>query len=442
MIESARPEAYSKLTEPLPPRVRLLHIGLNKSGTTYIQRAANTRRPELLEHGVRYPGTATSQRQPVLALMDGKIGWGSEGKQLKRKRWDAMMAEVDADTERRIYISNEAASLADDAQAGRFVAALGARAHILVTLRGYAALLPSNWQQRVKSGSTRPFDPWLRDVLAAENPHADHRLLDIAGVITRWSRLVGPDRVTVVVADKARPRLLTDAVCDLLDLPRQVLEVPAEAGGYSANRSMSMPEVEMIRALNEVVRARGRTDYPQYTTLVRLGATARMLQTRNPAPGEPAITLPAWAAEIAEVRSREHADAVSASGCQIIGDVELLYTPVRTVPETPALAQVPLAAAAQALAGVVSAATGRRAFFGANPEAAKGTPEAQEQPASGPDPGPGPDPDPGASRLGSTARPWRSAELNEAYAATRQIPASRLILIAGLRLWRRARRRR
>lgn len=444
--DPAMPDSAGRLVDPLPARARLLHVGLPKSGTTYLQRAAAERRETLLGHGVRYPGTTTSHRLAILALMGTQLGWGGADLAPDIRRWDRLIAEVEADTERRIYLSNEAATLCDDEQAERFSLALGPRLHVLITVRGFTSLLASNWQQRIKTGSKISLDRWLKAVLAENRSgigENDYARVDVAGVVTRWVKLAGPENVTVIVADKARPTLLTDALSDLLDLPREVLAV-AEASGFSANRSLSMPEVEMLRAMNAVVRRRHRTDWAQYSVLVRQGATARMLSMRTPTADETPVLLPEWALRVAEPLARDHAEAVLAAGCRIIGDPAGLLAPVKSVPVTPTIETVPVTAAAEALAGLVSAATGRRAFFGL--EARATDPTLGEGQVGGYGrvwPGParvlriGPDPD--AAMTGRSAGEGRAASVDRDYLATRHIHPTRLATIAALRVWRRLR---
>lgn len=450
------------VTTALPPRARLLHIGLPKSGTTFLQRAAAANREHLLAHGVRYPGTAINHRLPVLALMGEHGDWGSSERVPKIDKWNRLLKEVEAETERRVYLSNESLTLCSDTQAARFVDALGVeRTHVLVTIRGYAALLASNWQQHVKTGARISFARWLNAVLS-DPPSAGvgvayHQRLDAAGAVTRWARLLGPERVTVVIADKTRPTLLTDALADLLGLPRAVLAADPTQG-FSTNRSMSLPEVEMVRALNEIIRVRGRTDWAQYALLVRNGATARMLQMRRPGPNEPAVQLPEHAAEVAQARAQAQAEALAASGARLIGDLASLTAPVPTVPKVPRVRSVPVQAAAEALAGAVSAATGRRAFFGAdpdNPDPPQGrvqggkahgitgkvwvgpaaSPKARKRGAQRPGAGAAEPP----VKLSAVLGPGRVRAVQEAYRATENLSAGTLLSVTALRLWRRVR---
>ncbi len=104
---------------------------------------------------------------------------------------------------------------------------------------------------------------------------------DQASLIERWCRLVGPERVTVVIAEKSRPEQLISAFEDLLGLPRGAL-ADRPTGGYAANRTLSAPEAELVRRLNRVIRNR-EFGWPRYTQLIREGRDrpdARAAQSR------------------------------------------------------------------------------------------------------------------------------------------------------------------
>ena len=104
---------------PLPERARLFHVGIPKSGTTSLQMAASTGRETLRRHGVLYPGTKLNQRDAVLGFMERRWGWTSEGIP-PRKAWDELMAEIEADTERRALFGHheEGCGLKRDSRAG------------------------------------------------------------------------------------------------------------------------------------------------------------------------------------------------------------------------------------------------------------------------------------------------------------------------------------
>ncbi len=358
-------EPQARSIEPIPPGSRLLHIGIPKSGTTSLQYAAAANRAELLTRGVRYPGHEINHRLAVSSLMARPLGWKGMGASTPAPRvWQSLQAEVESDPERRAFISHEFACESDDEQAGRFVRALGpSRIQIAISLRGFADLLGSSWQQAVKSGDQRTFDRWLKVVLAddaATRSPVFHRRNDQAVLIERWCRLVGPGRVTVVIADKRHPEQLIDAFEDLLALPRGLLD-DRPKGGYAANRTLSAPEAELIRRLNQQIRGRAFS-WPRYTQLIREGVIARLLERRSPGPDEPRTTLPAWAVEPAQQRARAYTEALIASGCRIVGDPAALCEPARSGP-APDVDQLPMDAAVEALTGLLSATDGMGAFF-------------------------------------------------------------------------------
>lgn len=355
------------LVDVLPERTRLLHIGLPKTGTTALQLAAGRARAQLLDHGVRYPGRADNHREAVSALMGRELGWhGRGGYRPPIRLWNRLMAEVEREDQRRIWISHEFASESDDVTAQRFVNSIGPRLHVVITLRGFADLLGSSWQQYVKSGYRHSFDRWLRRILSdPPDPRTTptfYRRNDQAAIVRRWAGLAGSENVTVVIGDKSHPSLLTDAFCDLLGLPRGMLVAPKT--GLAANRGMSLAEAEVLRGFNQAIRGNG-IDWRDYAAMIRNGAVARLLQSRVPTPEEGRMVLPRWAADRALAKATGYAEAIEASGVRIIGDLETLYAPVATHRRRRRrpVEQVPTEVAVETLAGMMSASMGRGAAF-------------------------------------------------------------------------------
>ncbi len=356
----------SRLTDPLPPAARMLHIGLPKTGTTALQSTAQARRADLLAAGVRYPGGGLNHREAVSALMGRRWGWIGPGAAVPPLRhWERLKAEVLAETQRRVWISHEFASEADDASAARFVEELGEQLQVVVTLRPFGAILVSSWQQYLKGGTTHTFERWLKAVLA-DPPQLKvtpsfHLRNDQVGVVRRWAGTAGSDHVTAVIVDKARPTQLSDAFEALLDLPPGFLVAP-ELGGLQANRSMSASESELVRQVNLALKGQG-VEWGEYEALLREGGIARLLQTRTPGKQEPALRLPRWAARRASELGRVYAEGIAASGIRVVGDVSVLAEPVTGQDPAPAPVQVPVDAAVAAVVGTLSAALGRGAFL-------------------------------------------------------------------------------
>jgi hypothetical protein len=337
----------------LPQGTRLLHIGLMKTGTTSLQNAASALRPQLLSRGVRYPGEGLNHRNALLALMDRGWGWGTSP---DPAAWEGLRAEIEAERDRRVWIGHELLSEADDDQVRRFREGLGENAHVVVTLRGYGAVLPSAWQQMMKGGRLQTFEQWLRAVLAEQPRQPRARLeaarLDQGDVVARWAEVFGPQNVTVVVVDKSTPTLLFDAFEDMLGLERGLLST-AEIDGAAANRGMSAQEAELLRTLNATLRK--ELSWDEYLKWLRASVTAQMLGAREIGPEETRTTLPAWAAEVAEARSQEFVRRIRGTGVRVVGDLALLEARVPSVDVAPpAPTTIPIDAAVQAVLGAIA----------------------------------------------------------------------------------------
>src|SRR5699024_8426563 len=137
-------ETSGDLPTTLPERSRLLYIGPMKTGTSALQTAARDRRQTLLDHGVRYPGSRLNHRTELGALLGistmtrrrtGPLGpesFDSSGIP-DMSRWESLRDELDAETERRILVTHEFVSQADDTASQRVIDALGSqRLHVAI----------------------------------------------------------------------------------------------------------------------------------------------------------------------------------------------------------------------------------------------------------------------------------------------------------------------
>jgi hypothetical protein len=59
----------------LPDHGILLHVGPHKTGTTAIQGALAVARPQLLAHGILYPGRRVEHNKQAAAAIQRALGW-------------------------------------------------------------------------------------------------------------------------------------------------------------------------------------------------------------------------------------------------------------------------------------------------------------------------------------------------------------------------------
>jgi hypothetical protein len=260
-----------------------------------------------------------------------------------------------------VLISSEQFCEADDEMAARVVAGLGSdRTHVIVALRNLGRLLPSSWQQYLKYGRTTPYERWLRSMFDPEYDGSVTptfwRRNDHGAVVDRWARIVGPDRVTVLVLEDVSHDALFVAFAELLGVPDDLL---TSRMNLRPNRSMTAAESEFLRRLNKSVK--GQLDWRDYEDLVRDGVAAALVSGRRPARDEPRLHTPDWALDAAAERAGDHVAQIRASGARVLGDLDALTERVPTTPAVPKdqLERLPTDAVVETVASAVLARSGQ-----------------------------------------------------------------------------------
>jgi hypothetical protein len=336
----------------LPEGTRLVHIGPPKTGTTSLQRAFHDGRAAVASQGVHYAGPTHQPVGPVLAVT-GRPN-PVTGKPPSLTTWRLLVREIKRATEPRVVVSCEFFADAGQDAIRRIVEDLDpARVHVAVTLRPLAKLLPSQWQQYVQSGLRSSYDDWLHAMFETDgdkptptfwNRHRHDRL------IARWAEAVGPRNVTVVVLDDRDQAIVLRAFERLVGLREGTLVTEPDL----TNRSMTLPEIEVVRAFNTQFTAEG-LGTALHTRVMRYGAASYM-KTREPDPDEPRIETPGWALDRAVAIAREMIDRIAASGVRVIGDLEgLTERPESRHGDDPPAPEITPRIAASAAVGVLLA---------------------------------------------------------------------------------------
>lgn len=343
----------------------LLHIGLPKTATTAVQHAASVRREEMLARGVLYPGKSLNQSRAVSAVLDGG-GMQFDAPQ-HQKHWQSLQRARAANPDARLFVSSELASGTGISGIEALHDGLGPDLHVVVTVRPFAAMLPSVWQQYVKQRVEESFDDWLARVLSEEgSPAADRGFwprhsLDRA--VEPWISRLGPERVSVVVADVHRPSFVFEAFESLLGLPSGLLDV-GTADSRNANRGLTFTEVELLRRINAGVRERG-IDAGAYRALVRFAIVGGLQGTRVPPREEKRLRLPADAAAQVGIIAQRQVDRTLALGPRVVGDLQVFADTGSAVGgAVDPIEGVPTALAADALACLAAPLYDRPALAG------------------------------------------------------------------------------
>ncbi|MCJ7709900.1 MAG: hypothetical protein MUQ32_03635 [Chloroflexi bacterium] len=305
----------------LPSGTRLVHIGPHKTGTTSLQAALYVGRPAMLEQGVRHAGLGRNPSTAVRAVTGRPSNYSDEAVPAIG-HWRSLVREVERAKESRVVISSEFFSWAEPAAIRRIVTDLDpSRVQIAVTLRPLAKIIPSMWQQNVQGGTTTSFDAWLDKLFTPPQEKGNrafwflHRHDEL---IARWAEVVGPENVTVIVVDDRDHAMVLRAFEQLLGLANGTLVAIPDL----ANRSLTMPEAEAVRAFNIAFNAEGLSK-AQHTRVMRLGA-AQVMKHREPEPDEPSVQVPQWAVDRACEVAREMIGTIANSGVRVVGDLDAL----------------------------------------------------------------------------------------------------------------------
>lgn len=321
----------------MPENGILLHIGPHKTGTSALQSALVASREALQLQGVLAP-EPTLLYQGVVALTGTARGSMAPGAAPSLEPWDQLDEWVRSHPDDRLVLSSE---WFDDFTP-EMIATLrdawgGHRLTVMVTVRSLERIMPSAWQQTVKTGAQKTYSRWLTPLLKGPQtpPNRRARLFwyrhDHAALVERWGAVVGIDSVVVVVADEREPDQLYRRTEQLLGLPERTI-----TPGPRRNRSLTVPEIAAVRAMYREVLPTD-TVHQRHKWLQR-GAVFHLVEARVPPKDEPRLRTPA--AQVARMRqiSQDIADRLIATGVSILGDVSALV-PDKPLPDDPELSE-------------------------------------------------------------------------------------------------------
>ena len=341
--------------EAVPEGSRLVHIGFPKTGTTSVQGALQLARPNLAEHGVEYPGKGRYHKAAGVYI-SGATGRKGD-RPVNDSDWTALVKKINSSGAKRVAISSEWMAETGSDGIRRLIGDFGGdNVYIVATLRPVVKILPSAWQQYLQNGHTFTWDQWLRGMLLTE-PYRKptpsfwrrHRHDEI---LARWAEVAGPDHVTAIVVDPRDHQLVLRQFETMLALPEGFLvpEPPAKD-----NRSLTWPEAEMVRQVNEVF-ANGKWSDSLYRSVVRQGIVSRLAELRPDVDSLAKIPMPQWAAERATEVGQGFVKNIAGLGINVVGDLDSLgEMPTKLDDTSEPPAAVPASVAASAITSAISA---------------------------------------------------------------------------------------
>lgn len=273
------------------PRV-VLHVGLPKTGTTYLQSLMAAHRDRLRENGVLYPFVRPGAMfHGAVEVRGSAAKFGLTDEQVAGS-W-ASVCERALAYDGIAVISHEVLGGATTEQVRRALAPLaGADVRVVVTARDLGRQATAHWQEEVKLGATWSFADFEREQLRADSgpdagpdaggvrPHFWHAQ-DFADCLRRWS-VTGPGHLVVGPPPGAGADVLWQRFAEACGFEPAILD-PAPS---PANPSLGSAEVALLRAVNAGLA--GRMDRTTYLRVVKRGYAEGELAARpGPRPRAP-----------------------------------------------------------------------------------------------------------------------------------------------------------
>jgi hypothetical protein len=300
-------------------RCVFLHIGLYKTGTTYLQNLWRANRPQLKQQGVYFPGGGDGPAQ-VFAVSDlfGRRPAGG-GEDRIEGRWPELTEAVGAAPHPTTLISDESLSLATVGEARRAVAGFpDHEIHVVATVRDLGRVLLSSWQQAIKSDETWTWDEFVDGVRDPkrrnQNPGRSFWVRqDLLAILETWRVAVPHERIHVVtVPPSGAPKdLLAERVGKLVGFDHTGL---TEAPSWD-NRALSTADVEVLRRVNVLLDH--RLNQRQHAHVVRRTLTQELTQHGEPERVALDPEHQAWASSEAQ----RIMDGVTTAGYDVVGDL-------------------------------------------------------------------------------------------------------------------------
>lgn len=173
-----------------------LHIGLPKSGTTFLQTTMWANRSGLRRQGVLYPG---EERLDHFQAFQQVRGARQQQAGDHAGAWDRLVAELRA-WDGVGLVSHEFFCMSTPEQAARVVADLQpAEVHVVLTVRSYFLQFPALWQEALKMNYDGGFDQFLDEAFAGQRRGAwGWSSQDLPTILDTWSALVPAERLHLV----------------------------------------------------------------------------------------------------------------------------------------------------------------------------------------------------------------------------------------------------
>jgi hypothetical protein len=298
-----------------------LHVGLPKSGTTFLQAVLSDNKRALKDAGLLFPGAGGWKNQvravrdiremPHVRFRHRKVVPGA---------WDRLAREIRAWPGDSV-ISMEWLSRAEPHQVQRIMDSLESHEiHVVFTVRDLARVLPASWQESIVNRMQWTWPEFLAQTADEDVPGEERkfwRLHDLVPLIARWTPAVPAEHVHVITVPPAgtAPEELWHRFAGVLG----VAGVPVEIAGVRRNEGLGLASTELLRRVN-IRSRRAKLSPTAHSKLVSHGLAKQGLSQVPQAPYRPRIPadLHPWVL----ARYEQQVAGLAAAGVELVGDLE------------------------------------------------------------------------------------------------------------------------
>ena len=295
-----------------------LHVGLPKSGTTFLQGLLANNRNRLKAAGYIYPFIRRETMFHAAVELRGQHDrWGLTPETIDGT-WDQVLQRVRSFDGAGI-VSHELLAAATSEQVRRVARdTADLELHVVVTARDLSRQATALWQEEVKNGRRWSFEEFSASLFDAEgSEHGDSgfwRSQDLAAVLDRWGSVVASDRMHVVVVPRSSsdPLELWRRFAEAVALDPQSVDLDLQP---RANESLGAAQVALLRHV--VGALDGRLGQPHYAHVVkRFFAQGQLSRIESARP----VTPPALRDRLDRV-ARKWVARIETQGYPVHGDL-------------------------------------------------------------------------------------------------------------------------
>lgn len=323
----------------------VLHVGLMKSGTSFIQKVMQGNAAELRRRGVLFPTPWAAQVRGVREVAERG---GPRQRPLDPDGpWQRLLREVAAWPDTAV-LSMEFLGPRQPGKIRHILSTLPeGDVQVVLSVRDLARTIPAMWQENVQNWGRLSWEEYLAGVREeSREPDAPGsgfwQRQDASGIAARWLEAVGPGHLTLLTVPRpgAPAELLWERFASVVGVDPAGLDLDVRS-----NPSLGLPSLLVLRALNERLR---ESDPPltgrEYDRTVKQLLAKRGLAPRR----EPRLGYDTtWVVE----RGAQEIDRLRALGVPVVGDLaELRCEDVPGVSPDAVTTEEQLAAALDALA--------------------------------------------------------------------------------------------